>query len=158
MAVSLSLVGAALLLKQGAAKAEVEWQRGTQVTVWMVPTAPTSEIKAVGAQLATLSYVDQPCIYRTHQQDWNEARALLGTVWKEGGTTVAQTPTSFRCTPVHPEDANAVIAKFNGPTRRAEGDGAAGADPHRAEGHHLSSSGSSSSWPWCCWSRPPCSS
>ena len=112
VAVSLSLVGAALLLKQGAAKAEVEWQRGTQVTVWMVPTAPTSEIKAVGAQLATLSYVDQPCTYRTHQQDWNEASALLGTVWKEGGTTVAQTPTSFRCTPVHPEDANAVIAKF----------------------------------------------
>ncbi len=37
VAVSLALVGAALLLKQGAANAEVEWQRGTQVTVWMQP-------------------------------------------------------------------------------------------------------------------------
>ncbi len=30
VAVSLALVGAALLLKQGAARAEVEWQRGTE--------------------------------------------------------------------------------------------------------------------------------
>ena len=33
VAVSLFLVGSALLLKQGAANAEVEWQRGTQVVV-----------------------------------------------------------------------------------------------------------------------------
>ena len=31
VAVSLALVGAALLLKQGAANAEVDWQRGIQV-------------------------------------------------------------------------------------------------------------------------------
>jgi len=42
------------LLKQGAANAEVDWQRGTQVTVWMVPTASTSEINAVGSQLKAL--------------------------------------------------------------------------------------------------------
>ena len=113
VAVSLSLVGAALLLKQGAAKAEVEWQRGTQVTVWMVPTAGPHEIAAVGTQLKSLSFVTG-CVFRDHQQDWNEAHQLLGTIWKEGGTTPAQTPTSWRCTPVHPEDANAVIKKFSG--------------------------------------------
>ena len=42
VAVSLALVGSALLLKQGAANAEAEWQRGTQVTIWMVPTASPS--------------------------------------------------------------------------------------------------------------------
>ena len=113
VAVSLALVGAALLLKQGAAQAEVEWQRGTEVTVWMKATASPHEIGAVGTQLKGLNYVTG-CQYHTHQQDWNEAKQLLGTIWIEGGTTPAQTPTSWRCTPVHPEDASAVIRKFNG--------------------------------------------
>ncbi len=39
VAVSLTLVGAALLLRQGAANASGEWERGTKVTVWMEPSA-----------------------------------------------------------------------------------------------------------------------
>jgi cell division transport system permease protein len=114
VAVSLSLVGSALLLKQGAAKAEVVWQNGTQVTVWMAPHAPVQQDKAVGIQLKSLSYVTN-CHYFNHLQDWQQATKLLGrTLWREGGTTPAQTPTSFRCTPVHPDDARAVIAKFTG--------------------------------------------
>ncbi|MDA8359871.1 MAG: permease-like cell division protein FtsX [Actinomycetota bacterium] len=114
VAVSLSLVGAALLLKQGAAQAEGEWQRGTQVVVWMQPTASKAEIQAIGTQLKTLSYVDQPCVYRDHAYDYAEAKRLLGQVYVEAGVTAAQTPTSWRCIPVHPQDATAVIAKFSG--------------------------------------------
>ena len=113
VAVSLSLVGAALLLKQGAAKAEVEWQRGTQVTVWMKPNASPAEINAVGTQLKTLPYVDQPCIFRNHTYDFAEAKQLLGPIYTEGGVTPAETPTSWRCMPTHPQDANQVIAKFS---------------------------------------------
>ena len=47
VAVSLSLVGSALLLKQSAAQASVEWQQATRVTVWMQPTASPSEISSV---------------------------------------------------------------------------------------------------------------
>jgi cell division transport system permease protein len=114
VAVSLSLVGAALLLKQGAAEAEAQWQRGTQVTVWMVPTASTTEIDAVGTQLKSLSYVDQPCVFRNHTYDYAEAQRLLGPIYTEGGVTPAGTPTSWRCVPTHPQDANQVIAKFSG--------------------------------------------
>jgi len=114
VAVSLSLVGAALLLKQGASQAAVEWQRGTQVTVWMLPNASPTEIKSVGTELRTLPYVDQPCVYRNHIEDWDQALVLLGPVWREGGTTPAQTPTSYRCTPAHPGEANTVIARFKG--------------------------------------------
>ena len=39
VAVSLSLVGAALLLRQGSANATGTLERGTQVTVWMEPDA-----------------------------------------------------------------------------------------------------------------------
>ena len=113
VAVSLSLVGAALLLKQGAAQAEVEWQRGTQVTVWMHANADATEVNAVGTQLKTLPYVIQPCVYRGHAYDFAEAKRLLGPIYTQGGVTPAGTPTSWRCTPVHPQDANQVIAKFS---------------------------------------------
>ena len=47
VAVSLSLVGAALLLRQGSANATGTLERGTQVTVWMEPNANAQEIAAV---------------------------------------------------------------------------------------------------------------
>ncbi len=113
VAVSLSLVGAALLLKQGAARAEAEWQRGTEVMVWMKPTASASEVNAVGSQLHALVYVSA-CHFETHEYDFLEAKKLVGSVYTEAGVTAAQTPTSWRCTPVHPQDASAVIQKFDG--------------------------------------------
>ncbi len=113
VAVSLSLVGAALLLKQGAAQAEGEWQRGTQVTVWMKADATTPEIKAVGTQLKALPYLYQPCVFRGHQYDYNEAKHLLENIYTEA-VTPAGTPTSWRCVPIRPQDANQVISKFEG--------------------------------------------
>jgi cell division transport system permease protein len=113
VAVSLSLVGAALLLKQGAARAEAEWQRGTEVMVWMKPTASQSEIHAVGNELHVLPYVDK-CVFRTHEYDYLEAKRLVGTVYVESGVTPKQTPTSWRCTPARPQDAAAVIRRFHG--------------------------------------------
>jgi cell division transport system permease protein len=68
VAVSLSLVGAALLLRQGSANATGTLERGTQVTVWMEPNANSQEIAAVGTQLSQLNYVTQPCAY------WNKQR------------------------------------------------------------------------------------
>jgi cell division transport system permease protein len=113
VAVSLSLVGAALLLKQGAARAEAEWQRGTEVMVWMQPKATSSEIVAVGKELKVLPYV-RSCAFKNHQYDFLEAKKLIGPVYGESGVTPAQTPTSWRCTPAHPQDASAVIKKFSG--------------------------------------------
>ena len=66
VAVSLSLVGAALLLKQSAAQASAHWQQGTRVTVWMNPTASASEISNVQSQLANLPLVKQ-CVYDTQR-------------------------------------------------------------------------------------------
>lgn len=113
VAVSLTLVGATLVLKQGAAQAEVDWQRGTQVTVWMKPKATSSEVKAIGTQLHGLNYV-QSCVFRGHQYDYHEAIQLLGTTYKQSGVTPAETPTSWRCVPQRLQDATAVVKKFQG--------------------------------------------
>ena len=113
VAVSLSLVGAALLLRQGSANASGALERGTQVTVWMEPNANNQEIAAVKTQLAQLNYVQQPCAYWDKQRNFSEAGKLL-TSDERQAVTVAEMPTSFWCTPVALADAQQVQTTFKG--------------------------------------------
>jgi cell division transport system permease protein len=112
VAVSLSLVGMALLLKQGAAQASSNWQRGTQVRVWMEPSATGAEIGAIGTQLRTIPYV-RDCVYRNKPQNYAEAKTLLTSDEIEA-LTVAEMPTYYGCTPSQPQDAKVVINRFQG--------------------------------------------
>jgi cell division transport system permease protein len=113
VAVSLTLVGAALLLRQGSANATGALERGTQVTVWMQPGANAQEITAVKTELAQLTYVRQPCDYWNKQRNFNEARKLLPSDVFQA-TTLNQMPTSFWCTPVVLSDASQVVHTFAG--------------------------------------------
>jgi cell division transport system permease protein len=113
VAVSLSLVGAALLLRQGSANATGTLERGTKVTVWMDPAATSQQINAVKTQLAQLNYVVQPCAYWDKQQNFSEARHLLPSD-VIAATTVSEMPTSYWCTPVALSDAAQVVRTFNG--------------------------------------------
>jgi len=112
VAVSLALVGSALLLKQGASKAEVLWQQGTEVRVWMQPGASTAELAAIHSQLNQASYV-HGCVYRDQLYDYHEAKTLL-TPDEFDSLTVGEVPSSFRCTPTQPQDAQLVMNKFTG--------------------------------------------
>jgi len=113
VAVSLSLVGAALLLRQGSANATGTLERGTKVTVWMQPNASSQQIAAVGTQLAQLNYVVQPCEYWNKARNFAEARQLLPTDVFQA-TTQSEMPTSYWCTPVALSDASQVVRTFNG--------------------------------------------
>jgi cell division transport system permease protein len=113
VAVSLSLVGAALLLRQGSANATGTLERGTQVTVWMEPNANSQEIAAVRTQLSQLNYVTQPCAYWDKERNFKEARRLLPTDVFQA-TTQAEMPTSYWCTPVALADAAQVVHTFSG--------------------------------------------
>ena len=113
VAVSLSLVGAALLLRQGSANATGTLERGTQVTVWMQPNANAQEIKAVSTQLSQLNYVTQPCAYWNKARNFAEARRLLPSDVFQA-TTQAEMPTSYWCTPVALTDAVLVQNAFKG--------------------------------------------
>jgi cell division transport system permease protein len=113
VAVSLTLVGAALLLRQGSANATGTLERGTNVTVWMQPDANAQEIAAVKTELAQLNYVQQPCQYWNKAKNYDEARRLLSTDVFQA-TTVAAMPESFWCTPVALADAAQVVKTFSG--------------------------------------------
>jgi cell division transport system permease protein len=103
VAVSLSLVGGALLLKQSAAQASFQWQQATRVTVWMAPTASTGEISSIKTQLASL-HVVKDCEYFTQAQDYKEAKSLL-TLPEYQVLSVSGVPSSYQCIPVVPNDA-----------------------------------------------------
>jgi len=110
VAVSLSLVGGALFLKQSAAQATASWQNGTQVRVWMQSTASAGEITAVKNQLAQMPIV-KTCYFTTKQQDYTEALKQLPPNEAQV-LNVNDMPTSFRCTPTVPTDALTVISTF----------------------------------------------
>ena len=113
VAVSLSLVGAALLLRQGSANATGTLERGTKVTVWMEPNANKQEIAAVKTELAQLNYVEQPCQYWDKARNFAEARQLLPSDVFQA-TTQSEMPTSFWCAPVVLQDASQVVRTFSG--------------------------------------------
>ena len=113
VAVSLSLVGAALLLRQGSANATGTLERGTQVTVWMQPNASHQQVAAVGTELSQLNYVVQPCAYWDKQRNFAEARKLLPSDVFQA-TTESEMPTSYWCTPVALSDAAQVQNAFKG--------------------------------------------
>jgi cell division transport system permease protein len=113
VAVSLSLVGAALLLRQGSANATGTLERGTQVTVWMEPDANAQEIAAVKTELSQLNYVVQPCAYWNKARNFSEARRLLPSDVFQA-TTQSEMPTSYWCTPIALTDAAQVVHTFTG--------------------------------------------
>jgi cell division transport system permease protein len=113
VAVSLSLVGAAMLLRQGASNASQIWQGETQVRVWMQPTAPPSEIKAIGIELKQVPYVRQPCVYAGKATNYAEAKHLLSPdVFSQ--LNQSDLPTYFGCTPTQPQDVVQVQDRFQG--------------------------------------------
>ena len=113
VAVSLSLVGAALLLRQGSANATGTLERGSKVTVWMVPTATKQQIDAVGTELSQLNYVVQPCQYWNKARNYTEARHLLSSDIFQA-TTQSEMPTSYWCTPIALANAAQVVHTFSG--------------------------------------------
>jgi cell division transport system permease protein len=111
VAVSLSLVGSALLLKQSAAQASRQWQQGTRVTIWIEPAASQNEIASVQSQLADLPIV-KSCAYFTQQQDFREALKLLPQS-ESSVLTASEVPSSFRCVPTIPSDVFVVQSTFS---------------------------------------------
>lgn len=113
VAVSLSLVGAAMLLRQGVANATVQWQHGVNVIVWFDPAAngaPQPEQHAIAHELLALPYV-RSCIYRSQTYDFAEAHRILAPDEAQA-LTVGTTPPSERCVLDNPDEAEAIWQQF----------------------------------------------
>lgn len=112
VAVSLFLVGAALILKQSAAQASAHWQGGTRVTVWMDASASPTEISTIKGTLNSSPFVSS-CVYHTQTEDWHEAQQLLPPN-EASVLTVAEVPSKFVCVPRVPTDAAQLSSALQG--------------------------------------------
>ena len=113
VAISLSLVGAALFLRQGVSNATTEWRHGVNVIVWFHPSSSRTEQGAVGDELTQLTYV-KSCTYRTQTYNYDQGKiffqSLLGSA--SGAMTPADTPASDQCVLKDPNEAAAISARF----------------------------------------------
>jgi cell division transport system permease protein len=112
VAVSLALVGSALLLKQGASQATVQWQNGVQAIVWVNPGAAPALASSIGSQLKQSPYI-KSCNYRSQAFDYQEAKDLLPAD-EFGATSESNYPSSYRCVLNNPSQAPAVYQQFTG--------------------------------------------
>jgi cell division transport system permease protein len=115
VAVSLALVGMALLLKQGVANATIQWRNGVDLSIYMNanPPATPSQTQAVQAQLAQMPevksffYVDQNQAYQEFKKMFQNEPAFTDTVGPK------DLPPSFRVVPRHAELIDQIGAHFN---------------------------------------------
>jgi cell division transport system permease protein len=112
VAVSLSLVGAALLLRQGVAHATTQWQHNVNVIVFLNPGISPNQERSIDQELTLLPYV-RSCTYRSQSYDFSEAKRLLQPDESQS-LTVSTMPSSLRCALNNPNEAQAIAAQFDG--------------------------------------------
>ena len=113
IAVSLALVGSALLIKQGVTVATSQWQGGTQLLIFMQPNATKAQSTAIADQLKATSavksyfYVDQAQSYVEFKRLEASQPDFLSSV------TQSDIPPSYRVSLTDPAEAPAVGQIFN---------------------------------------------
>ncbi len=113
VAVSLALVGMALLLKQGVANATIQWRNGVDLSVYMNVDATPTQTQAIATELAGMPdvkkvyYVDQAQAYAEFKKMFADTPEFAESV------SAKDLPPSFRVVPTHAELIDQIGARFN---------------------------------------------
>ena len=114
VAVSLSLVGAALLLKQGAAMPSSTGSGGPRSRPGCSRRPRRAILRRSGPSSPT-SPTSTPASIATHTYDYAEAKRLIGAdEVSSANLTPAEVPTSWLSADPQPQDAQLVIKRFTG--------------------------------------------
>jgi len=112
VAVSLALVGGALLLKRGVDKATLQWRGGVELSIFMKPDASATESGAVERELRAMpevkriKYVSQQAAHREFQQMFKNSPDFQESL------TVDQMPPSYRVVPQQAEQVELIGERF----------------------------------------------
>lgn len=112
--ISLTLAGAAFLLRDGVDNAFAKLRSGFSFTVYMNPTAPAEQITAVESQLKATPQVKS---YKFVNQ--TEAYAEVKTIFRNSPDELVafksekDVPSSFRVKPREPKDITVLASKFS---------------------------------------------
>jgi cell division transport system permease protein len=114
VAVSLTLVGGALLVKQGVQRATIQWKGNVELSIFMKPEASAAELDAAARQLAAMPeienyrYVSKPEAYEEFRQIFANEPDLRDSL------TVDQVPPSYRVEPKEAEQTRLIGERFQG--------------------------------------------
>ena len=103
VAVSLALVGGALLLKQGVSKATLQWRGGVELNIFLNPDVAETQRDGILAELNSdpavrrVSFVDQTAAYEEFKTMFANSPDMVESV------TAEDLPPSFRVVPRQPE-------------------------------------------------------
>ncbi|HVM10355.1 MAG TPA: permease-like cell division protein FtsX [Acidimicrobiales bacterium] len=112
VAVSLSLVGGALLLKQGVSKATLQWRGGVELNIFLNPDVAETQRDGILAELNSdpavrrVSFVDQQAAYDEFKTMFANSPDMVESVTPE------DLPPSFRVVPRQPELVETIGEKF----------------------------------------------
>src|SRR2546423_11154597 len=112
VAVSLALVGGALLLKQGVDKATIQWKGGVELSVFMKADAAPEEIDAVDRELRAMPevkkvrFVPKQGAYDEFRKMFSNSPDMLETL------NADQMPPSFRVVPRQAQQIDVVGGRF----------------------------------------------
>ncbi|MBV8981158.1 MAG: ABC transporter permease [Acidimicrobiia bacterium] len=112
VAVSLALVGGALLLKQGVDKATIQWKGGVELSVFMKSDAAPQEIDAVDRELRStpevkkVRFVTKQGAYDEFRKMFSNSPDMLETL------SVDQMPPSFRVVPRQAAQVDVIGSRF----------------------------------------------
>jgi cell division transport system permease protein len=113
VAVSLALVGGALLLRQGVDRATLQWKGGVEMNIFLDPDVTDQQRGAVEAKLKAApevkrySYVDQQGAYEEAKELFVDQPELLEPV------TAEDMPPSFRVVPYDAEQVEVLEPQFD---------------------------------------------
>jgi cell division transport system permease protein len=113
VAVSLALVGGALLLKRGVDHAALQWRGGVELSIFMKADASTTESEAVERELDSLPevkstrYVSQQAAHREFREMFKDSPDFQESL------TVEQMPPSYRVVPQQAEQVELIGERFN---------------------------------------------
>lgn len=116
VATSLTLVGSALLLKQGVDTATYQWRGGIEFSVFLTANVKDPQLDAVADELNSLKTQGQikKFLYVDKNETWEEFKVLFAN----SPTTIENTkreqlPTSYRVVPSNPEQVENLAAQFD---------------------------------------------
>jgi len=113
VAVSLSLVGSAMLVKQAVANATVQWDHGVNAIIWLDPKITPAVRNSIHQQLLAMPEDITSCYYNGHRADYAEAKIVLRSEPAAlQALTPATTPPSYRCRLRNAVDAYTVASHF----------------------------------------------
>ncbi|MEA2717388.1 MAG: cell division transport system permease protein [Actinomycetota bacterium] len=112
VAVSLTLVGGALLVKRGVDRATVQWKDNVELSIFMKPDAAAPESEAVDRQLKAMPEVKR-YHYVSKPEAFDEFRKIFANEPDvRDSLTVEQIPPSYRVVPKQAEQTKLIGERF----------------------------------------------